>query len=223
MRTFRNVASVLLLLILTATATAERPYCGRIISDLPSQKIVAQGKIWEGAIDFGSFSVVSDKHILTNWHNVRDYLEQKGLCNECRVTLVFFNGETREGEVLDVHQIHDLALVGVVGGIPDGAFRIKIAETYKTDAVTIAGYPGTGPYKEQTHRGVSDVGNHVFQFPGEYRTGSSGSPVINSKGEQCGILFASDLMVPEREGPPSGYATKAEQIREFLEKNGLTP
>lgn len=201
--------------------TTERPYCGKIISYLPEQVLKIEGKIYTGAQSRGSFSIVDKFNILTNEHNVRDHLEEKGLGHMTRVELIFFNGETREGVVLDIHKPHDLAIVGVVGGIPDGAHRIKFAETHE-DAIrlTVAGYEGGETYVEKvTDIMEEDVRfDYAFRFRGIYKQGMSGSPVINERGEQCGILFGSDYPA----NPSHGYATTAEHILEFLEKNNLT-
>lgn len=213
--------SVVLVLLLTMPAMAQRPYCGKIVANLPAQTIKIGDKVYRGPVqDCGSFVIVSDDHVLTNAHNVRDHLRALSDGEESSIELRFATGATRVGTVLDVDEGHDLALVGFQG-LPEGLHRIGVG-TKPGQVLTIGGYPGCGVYTEKTVKGYNEEDNRypwAFKFPGVFEVGFSGSPVINSNGYLVGLLWGSDA-APGNERP-FGYATRVDKIRKFLKKNGI--
>ena len=210
----------MLLALIPAIALADRPYCGKIECLLPQKPV---NGIIATEVSCGSFVIVGPNHVLTNHHVVEDYLNKVKEGGEGIIRLTFQDGSHRGGEVVDHRKEHDLALVRFPGTLNPGLHRIKVGADWPNKQVTVGGYPGCGPYQEQTKTGFAINPNFVtsFSFRGIYPSGYSGSPIINERGELCGLLWGCDWH-PDNPGPEYyGYGTRIEFIRSFLQKNDL--
>lgn len=215
MRSIRNVASVLILLLLTTAALAERPYCGKII-EVTSEVELIDGQ--PATVCYvGSFVIVSDDLVLTNWHNIRDLEEDE----EGFIVLEFADSSKRPGFVVDSIAKYDLALVKFPGGLKKPLHRIKVGAEDPSGYVTVGGYPGGGEYVEKVVPFTANINDKHFVMEGIFRTGFSGSPVINSEGSLVGLLWGSDFGPDNPTGFYFGYATRIKHIRDFLQKNDI--
>ena len=99
------------------------------------------------------------------------------------------------------------------------AFDFDVAERA---GVAILGYPQDGPFDVETARiraeqrlrspniyGSSTVVREVYSLRGNVRPGNSGGPIVTSRGEVAGLVFAAS--VTDRQ---TGYALTADQLRE---------
>ena len=208
-------AIVLLLLIVPSSLLAERPYTGRVISEYVDSVETPEG-LYIGPIeDRGSFVVVSDKYVLTNWHVVAGYLFHEQLGEPVKMTLHFSKGKPKTGTVVATDSTNDLALVGFEGGLSKGLHRIGIAEEFDPKVLVLAGYQEgeLSKYAEETARSFELVGPSYFTIPVKAIDGQSGSPIINGRGQLCGLLWGSDYPTEEL-----AYGVKVDRIREFLEE-----
>lgn len=208
MRPFQNVASVLLLLILTTSALANRPYCGKILT--VTSQVESGGQV----AYCGSFVIVAPNMVLTNHHNIRDL-------GDGHIILTFADGSQKAGEVVDSTEDDDLALVKFATPLNKGLHRIPVGAEDPTGPITIGGYPGCGDYVEKVSNSCKPINPNCFVFEGIYKTGFSGSPIINHKGYLVGLLWGSDFGPDNPDNVYYGYATRIEQIRHFLQKNDV--
>jgi S1-C subfamily serine protease len=97
------------------------------------------------------------------------------------------------------------------------------------DPVAIVGYPEDGPYHVGTGRirsqqrlrspdiyGDGTVLREVFSVRALVRPGNSGGPVLTSKGEVAGVVFAASVSDAE-----TGYALTAGQVAESAAKGAM--
>ena len=95
-------------------------------------------------------------------------------------------------------------------------------EVPERSGVAILGYPQDGPFDVETARiraeqrlrspniyGDSTVVREVFSLRGNVRPGNSGGPIVTSRGEVAGMVFAAS--VTDRQ---TGYALTATQVRD---------
>jgi S1-C subfamily serine protease len=208
--------ALLLALLLTTTALAERPYTGIVRTDTVApvtKTITAPCEI------YGSFVIVSPSHVLTNWHNVKDLLYQNQLGNDGSLTLRFSDGSTQPAEVVKIDSTNDLALLKFSGGLRKGLHRIGIAKEFNPETLSLTGYQGgqVDQYAEETASSYSRVSNAWFTFPVVAIPGQSGSPIIDQDGKLCGLLWGSDY--PEA---TLAYGISVNVIREFLPQEILS-
>ena len=220
----RNLLIGLLLLVtmlaMASTTFADRPYCGKVCTDLPEGEMTLEdGTVHTGYQDWGSFSVVSDEYVLTNYHVVSDYLEELKLDHSAAIVLFFANDDIKNGSYFKGDEEHDLALIRFEGGLGTGVHRIGIAGYFSPRRVTVAGYPGGGDYVEISARRFEDVGTDSVRFPGIFHPGISGSPVIDETGKLCAVLWGSDYTPKSKTN--HGYAVRVEYVRELLEGTGV--
>lgn len=216
-----RILSLLLVLAASTTCLSQtRPYCGKVVCDLPESVLRVDGEKYPFS-NVGSFVIVAHDYVLTNQHVVADHLMEKGLGHETYLYLFFSEGISF-GEVVAYDKSYDLALIHTE--TPEGTFPIPIAESYDTDVVTVAGFAGGEDYNEIVSANIKldSRFEYGFKFEGVFEKGMSGSPVINSRGSLCGLLFASDYN-PDLRPPHYGFATRVEFVREFLSENDLTP
>lgn len=210
---------------LPRTTTEGRPYCGKVICDLPFAKLTDphSGQVYIGYESRGSFSIVSPQFVLTNEHVVRDYLFERGLGHPASVDLYFSDGSSHVGNVVAIDVDYDLALIQIQGELAEGLHYVPIAKTYKTERVTVCGYEGGVTYRERVGAKLQtdDRYEYAFRFDGIYKQGISGSPVLNTDGYLCGVLFGCDYDPTQPNTPNFGYATRVEFVREFLAETGI--
>ena len=112
------------------------------------------------------------------------------------------------------------------GGAPVLAFDRSVRAR---DDVAVVGYPEDGPYVVATGRirneqrlrspdiyGDGTVIREVFSLRAIVRPGNSGGPIVTSRGDVAGVVFAAS--VSDRD---TGYALTAEQVAESAAK-GIT-
>ncbi|MEJ7834185.1 MAG: MarP family serine protease [Nocardioides sp.] len=131
---------------------------------------------------------------------------------------VEIDGSTASAEVVYYNPDLDVAVLRLDSGNTETlAFD---PEAVATDGVAILGYPQDGPYDVQPGRirseqrlrspdiyGDGTVIREVFAVRGLVRPGNSGGPIVSSKGEVVGVVFAAS--VTDRD---TGYALTAEQV-----------
>jgi S1-C subfamily serine protease len=133
---------------------------------------------------------------------------------------------SQDGSELDATPIYyepnqDLALLRVGGELP--TLPISKRRPVGSDAAVL-GYPENGPYAltpariGETRDTISDdsygngpVERTITALSGTVRSGNSGGPVVNDRGEAVATVFAATTT-----GPKGGFAIPAEQLREAL-------
>jgi hypothetical protein len=146
----------------------------------------------QGAVSFGSGSLVDVRGqfglVVTNWHVVRDAAGQ--------IAVEFPGGFRSPAQVVKTDIDWDLAALSIyrppVAPLPITAELPQVGQW-----LTIAGY-GSGDYRaasgsladyvspsEDLPREMLDIA-HV-----EARQGDSGGPILNQRGELCGVLFGA--------------------------------
>jgi hypothetical protein len=154
----------------------------------------------------GTLVAVTPSHglVVTNWHVIRDATG--------RIWVFFPDGFRSPATVLRTDRDWDLAALAI--GRP-GAQPVPIATGFPQldEPLTIAGYGG-GTYRAVSGRCVGYAAPNAG-FPNEFvqlsvtaRSGDSGGPIFNRRGELAGVLFGADFL--ETTGAYGG------RVREFL-------
>ncbi|MCD4532735.1 MarP family serine protease [Nocardioides sp. cx-169] len=99
---------------------------------------------------------------------------------------------------------------------------LRFAQSKPGDGVAILGYPQDGPFDVQPGRirddqklrspniyGDGTVIRQVFSLRGLVRPGNSGGPIVTSKGDVAGVVFAASVTDKD-----TGYALTAAQVAE---------
>jgi S1-C subfamily serine protease len=138
---------------------------------------------------------------------------------------------TQDGVELDAVPIYyeprqDLALLRV--GAPLSPLPISSQRQEGEDGAVL-GYPENGPYSLSPARigetratisedsyGNGPVERTIVAMSGVVRSGNSGGPVVDPRGDVVGTVFAATTS-----GPRGGFAIPAEQVREALGRTGL--
>jgi S1-C subfamily serine protease len=133
---------------------------------------------------------------------------------------------TQEGVELDTTPVYyspadDLALLRVGAHVP--VLEIA-ARRQEGGAAAVLGYPENGPYAlapaliGETRTTVSEdsygrgpVEREIVALGGRVRSGNSGGPVVDPRGDVVGTVFAATTS-----GAPGGFAIPAELVREAL-------
>jgi len=195
---------------------AQRPYTGRVKSEFVST-LEVQGGTYTGTVEeWGTFFVVSPSHVVTNWHVVSGYLEAvEDDQEDATIQLIFSAGEiATDIEILGTQKILDLAVIQVNTPMPEGVHRIAIGKELEAERLTVTGYAGGQTYTEGIATSFEQIDfTPYFNFPGVYKQGQSGGPIIDEKGVLVGVLWGSDW--PEAE---LGYGTRVDGVRWILEK-----
>jgi S1-C subfamily serine protease len=133
---------------------------------------------------------------------------------------------TQSGVELDATAVYyepqnDLALLRVAANLP----TLKVAEgNSEGEEAAVLGYPENGPYTVtparvgETRSTVSEdsygrgpVERTITALGGDVRSGNSGGPLLNSKGEAVGVVFAATTS-----GPKGGFAVPAGEVVEAI-------
>lgn len=133
---------------------------------------------------------------------------------------------TQDGAELDATPIYyeprqDLALLRIGAALP--VLPISDQRRVGEDAAVL-GYPENGPYElaparlGETRATISEdsygngpVERTIVAMSGTVRSGNSGGPLVDPRGEVVGTVFAATTS-----GPTGGFAIPAEQVREAL-------
>lgn len=154
----------------------------------------------------GSGFAINSRQVVTN-HHVID--------NEGRVVVIDAEGNEIDGRVQLSSQDHDLAIVeGDFSAIP--SLTLSMIEPSVGDAIWVAGAPkgfqgtlSTGIVSAL--RDASYLGFKSYQINAAISHGSSGGPVMNSRGEIVGVSVASF-----EDGQALNFAIPAYYIEELL-------
>ncbi len=116
---------------------------------------------------------------------------------------------------------NDLALLRVGAEIPSLPISTRRPPG---SAAAVLGYPENGPYSLAPARigetretlsedsyGRGPIDRTITAIGGSVRSGNSGGPLVNARGEVVGIVFAATT-----EGAPGGFAIPAELVRDAL-------
>jgi hypothetical protein len=142
--------------------------------------------------------------VVTNWHVVRDAPEN--------VAVIFPSGFRSAARVLKVDPEWDLAAL-LIWRPNTTPIPISTAAPRPGDVLTIAGY-GSGQYRAVSGRCTQYVApgmNSPFEMvevSAQARSGDSGGPMLNERGELAGVLFGASR------GATSG--SYCGRVREFL-------
>ncbi len=133
---------------------------------------------------------------------------------------------TQDGVELDADPVYysprtDLALLRVGAQIPSLAIADGAVEG---SPAAVLGYPENGPYAltpariGETRETISEdaygrgpVEREIISIGGQVRSGNSGGPVVDARGEVVGTVFAATTS-----GPPGGFAIPAELVESAL-------
>lgn len=135
---------------------------------------------------------------------------------------------TQDGVELDATPVYydsgdDLALLRIGAGLP----TLAISGRHDTGSqAAVLGYPENGPYAitparlGETRATISEdsygrgpVERTIVALRGSVRSGNSGGPLVDGRGEVVGTVFAATTT-----GPSGGFAIPAEDVREALGK-----
>jgi len=138
---------------------------------------------------------------------------------------------TQDGVELDAVPIYyeprqDLALLRV--GAPLSPLPIS-SQRNEGESGAVLGYPENGPYSLSPARigetratisedsyGSGPIERTIVAMSGVVRSGNSGGPLVDPRGDVVGTVFAATTS-----GPRGGFAIPAEQVREALGRTGL--
>ena len=128
--------------------------------------------------------------------------------------VVYWPGGARSGaRLLKTDAVADLAALLVWRPGSTSPVAIAAAAARPGELLSMAGY-GSGDYRRQTGRAVKYVAatrdgpNDVLEVSAATRSGDSGGPVFNARGELAGVLFGC------RAG--ASYATDSARVAAFL-------
>ena len=157
----------------------------------------------------GSGFVYAPQHVMTNAHVVAGITAPEVQVRASQpllpATVVYFDPEV-DIAVLYVPELK----------APELTFASAAAES--GDDAVVAGFPEGGPYDSVPARvrdaitargddvyGKSGVEREVYSFRGNVRHGNSGGPLLTTRGDVLGMVFASGT-------DKTGYALTAEQL-----------
>jgi hypothetical protein len=159
-------------------------------------------------VSYGSGTLIDARGkfglVVTNWHVVRDAAGT--------IQVEFPDGNKSPAEVVRTDKDWDLAALSIFRPSADPLPVTEVAPQ-KGDWLTIAGY-GSGDYRQAS--GVctqylapsSDLPYELIELATEARQGDSGGPILNQRGEVCGVLFGS--------GPGYTSGSYGGRVRQFL-------
>jgi S1-C subfamily serine protease len=137
-----------------------------------------------------------------------------------------------EGDRLDADAVvfdtrNDIAILRV-DGLDAPALPVA-DEAAEGRAAAVLGFPENGPYDVRAARlgetrevltqdayGSGPITRGVVVFRGLVRSGNSGGPLVDGRGQVVGTVFASAV----RSGPEGGYAVPNDIVRQHLGRAG---
>ncbi|MDX1944851.1 MAG: serine protease [Pirellulaceae bacterium] len=142
--------------------------------------------------------------VITNWHVVRDAAGP--------ISVQFPDGFQSVGMVVKTDQDWDLAALSIRRPTAQ-PLPITAAAPQLGEVLTIAGY-GAGDFRFATGKCTQYLAPgeqfpyELIELAAEARQGDSGGPILNSRGEICGVLFGS--------GPGYTSGSYGGRVRQFL-------
>ncbi|MEX2176734.1 MAG: serine protease [Pirellulaceae bacterium] len=159
-------------------------------------------------ISYGSGTLIDARGefglVVTNWHVVRDAAGQ--------ITVEFPEGHKSQAQVIRTDKDWDLAALSILRPQAE-PLRITDQAPHKGEWLSIAGY-GSGDYRlaggvcTQYVAPSNDLPYEMIELAAEARQGDSGGPILNQRGEVCGVLFGS--------GPGYTSGSYGGRVRQFL-------
>jgi S1-C subfamily serine protease len=134
------------------------------------------------------------------------------------------DGRTRRARVVSFDARNDVAVLRLPGL---RGRSLTFGEPKRGEAAALLGYPGNGPYRVTAVRmgrtakvgardayGRIELGRAIVALRGNVRSGNSGGPIVNERGQVLGTVFAA------RRGSNDGFAVPNEKIRDALANAG---
>ncbi|MCD4523413.1 MarP family serine protease [Nocardioides sp. cx-173] len=157
----------------------------------------------------GSGFVYAPDRLMTNAHVVAGVEDPEIVVGDSSV----------DADVVEYNADLDIAVLAFES---DQIPVLRFAQSKPGDGVAILGYPQDGPYDVQPGRirddqklrspniyGDGTVIREVFSLRGLVRPGNSGGPIVTSKGDVAGVVFAASVTDKD-----TGYALTAAQVAE---------
>ncbi len=140
---------------------------------------------------------------------------------------------TADGALLDAEPVHydpenDLAILRIDASLPPLAIA---PQAPRGTAGAVLGYPENGPYAVAAARigdasevvsedsyGNGPINRSIAFLRGTVRSGNSGGPLVDSRGQVMATVFAATTS-----GPPGGFAVPDDQVEEALRNQLADP
>ena len=182
-----------------------------LVKMFPDMETKRGGTIAKGG---GTGFALKGGYFVTNYHVVEnmDWVD------------VYLGDAKKSGKIVAVDKKNDLALVKTDHPTDDLPYAIKCEELNIGDSVRAFGFPLTatmGKNIKLTEGIVNSTTGFeddytMYQISAEVQPGNSGGPLVNGKGQICGIVSAKHLGAEN-----VNYAIKAKYLKEFLERKRL--
>lgn len=156
----------------------------------------------------GTAFLYAPGHLMTNAHVVAGVRDPN----------VKINGQYVSAQVVYYNPDLDIAVLSVPS--LSGPYLRFDTNASAGEAAAVLGFPENGPYNVQPARiradqrlrspdiyGNGTVVREVFSVRGKIRPGNSGGPMVSSKGEVLGVVFAASVSDSQ-----TGYALTADQV-----------
>lgn len=127
-----------------------------------------------------------------------------------RLSVTLPDGETHPARLIRRDRQNDLSLLAVDGPLPE-PIMVAESEPARGQTAWAAGYGGEGRYRQYGGSVYGYRGGNLC-VDGAARSGDSGGPIFNDRGELCAVLWGTDGW--------QTYATPAKPIRRML--SGVT-
>jgi len=167
----------------------------------------------------GSGWVAQSGLVVTNAHVV---------AGEDDTTVTTIDGASLNATPVHYDPANDLALLRIDASIP--ALKIA-ADPQRGTAGAVLGYPENGPYAVAAARlgdtstvisedsyGNGPIDRSLAFLRGSVRSGNSGGPLVDSKGQVVATVFAATTS-----GPRGGFAVPNEVVEQALQREVATP
>lgn len=158
----------------------------------------------------GTGFLISNTRVMTNAHVVAGVDDPE----------VIIGGDAIDGDVVYYDPDLDVAVVKIAY-VDRPAMKFAEVDAVQGDGAAVLGYPEDGPYDVQPARirseqklrspdiyGDGRVVRDVYSIRGLVRQGNSGGPVVNSRGQVVGVIFAASVSDKN-----TGYALTADAVR----------